>query len=50
MYEKNAESSQAVRRSDEFIQVVLEFTWNLSGVTEFNCPTQAAKNSLKELR
>ena len=39
-YEQNAESSQVVRKLDEFIQVVLEVTCNLSGVTELYFPTQ----------
>lgn len=39
-YEQNAESSQVVRRLDEFIQVVLEVTCKLSGVTELYFITQ----------
>lgn len=49
-YEQNAESSQVVRRLDEFIQVVLEVTCKLSGVTELYFITQWAKNSLNGSR
>lgn len=48
--ENKAKFSQAVRRLDESIQVVLEVTCNLSGTTAIYFPTQWAKNSLKGSR